>query len=107
MDRGPRRALQLVVFDRTAQLVERTRLDLTHPLARDAEMLSGLREGARDPVVEAVADPQDLLLTLAERAQQPIQLLVLELQLHQAFHGCRRLAQVLGRELLERIKARA
>ena len=57
-----------------------------------------------DAVVEAVADAQDLLLALAQRAQQPVELLVLELQLDQALDRDRRLAQVLGRELLERAR---
>src|SRR2546423_13230439 len=65
--------------DRAPQLGERAGLDLAHALARDAEVLAGLRERARDPVVEAIADAQHLLFALRPRAQEAVDLLVLEL----------------------------
>ena len=89
--------LHVLQLDRTPELVERARLDLPHALARDPEVLAGLRERARHAVVEAVADAEDLLLALAQRAQQPVDLLVLELELDETLDRGRRLAQILGR----------
>jgi len=86
--------------ERLAQFVERTRLDLTHALAGDAEALAGLLQRVRDPILEAVPDAQDLLLALAERAQQAIDLLVLELEVDQMLDRRGRPAEVLGAQLL-------
>jgi hypothetical protein len=107
VDRGPGGALDLVVFQGAAQLAERPRFDLADALARDSEVSARLGQRASDSVVEAVADSQDLLLALAERAQQPIEFLVLELELDQALDRERGLAEVLARELLERLDAGA
>src|SRR6185503_7565961 len=95
-------AVHVREVDGAAQLRQRARLDLAHALARDAEVLAGLGKRPRDAVVEAVPDAQHLFLALRQRAQQPIQLLVLELQLDQPLDAHRGTAQVLGRELLER-----
>src|SRR5437762_5926545 len=109
--RGARRArsmddlaalvVQVREVDRAPELGQRARFDLPHPLARDAEMLAGLLERPRDAVVEAVADAQDLLLALGQRAKQPVDLLVLELELDQALHRHRWPADVLGGKLFE------
>src|SRR5262245_54921159 len=101
MNRRRGAAVHLQELDGAAQLLERASFDLAHALPRDPEVSAGLRQGARDAVVESVADPEDLFLALAQRTQQPVQLLVLELELDQALHGQRRLPQVLERELLE------
>src|SRR5437867_13008270 len=106
MEGGSRLPLGVVILEGVPQLVERPRLDLPHPLARDPEVLAGLGQGASHAVVEAVADPEDLLLAPAERAQQAVELLVLELELHQALDGGRGLAEILARELLERLEPR-
>src|SRR5438093_11777565 len=80
-------------LDRVPELVEGPRLDLSDPLARDAEVLAGLGEGAGRAVVEAVADAEDLLLALGEGAEQAVDLLVLELELDQALDGGRGVAR--------------
>src|SRR5215470_12535658 len=98
--------LELLVLEGAPQLVEGACLDLAHALARDAEMEPGLGEGAGDAVVETVADAQDLFFTLAQRAQLPVDLLVLELDLDQALDRGGRLAEILGRELLEGLEPR-
>src|SRR5512143_2043795 len=95
VDGVPAHAVHLLQLDRAPQLLQRARLDLAHALARDAEEPARLGERARHAVVEAVADAHDLLLALAERAQQAADLLVLELQLDEALDRGRRLGQVL------------
>src|SRR5262249_7498096 len=107
MDHAARGPFELVDFERVAQLLEGASLDLSHPLARDPEMLSSLGQGARHPIEEAVPDAQDLLLPLTEGAQEAVQLLVLELDLDQALDRRGGLPQILGRELLEGFQARA
>src|SRR5436190_9539833 len=107
MEDAAGRPLELMVFERTPQLLECSGLDLPHPLARDTEVLACLRQRARHAVIEAVADAEDLLLALTERAQQSIELLVLELDLHQALDRRRGFAEILARELLERLQAGA
>src|ERR1051325_3853458 len=105
MDHLAALAVEVGEVDRAPELRQRARLDLADPLARDAEMLAGLLERAGDAVVETVADAQDLLLALRERAEQAVELLVLELELDQALHRHRRAADVLGGEFLERVHA--
>src|ERR1051325_4148960 len=90
MDHLAALAVEVGEVDRAPELRQRARLDLADPLARDAEMLAGLLERAGDAVVETVADAQDLLLALRERAEQAVELLVLELELDQALHRHRR-----------------
>src|SRR5215831_14201648 len=107
MQKASRRALELLELQGAPQLLEGPRFDLPHPLPRDAEVLAGLRQRTRHAVVEAVADAQDLLLALAERAQQSVEVLVLELELDQPLDRGRRLAEVLGGELLEGLEPRA
>mmetsp|Transcript_8723 Transcript_8723/g.14686 ORF Transcript_8723/g.14686 Transcript_8723/m.14686 type:complete len:397 (-) Transcript_8723:1129-2319(-) len=51
----------------SAQLLQRTRLDLAHALARHAEALPDLLERARAPVPQPVAQPQHVGLALGER----------------------------------------
>src|ERR1051325_5667780 len=96
MDHLAALAVEVGEVDRAPELRQRARLDLADPLARDAEMLAGLLERAGDAVVETVADAQDLLLALRERAEQAVELLVLELELDQALHRHRRPAAVLA-----------
>src|SRR5580765_6441528 len=74
-------AVEFLHFDRAPQLLERTGLDLAHALARDPEVFAGLLQRTRDAVLESEADAQHLLLALAERVQNAIHALVLELQL--------------------------
>src|SRR5260221_10615972 len=78
-------AVQVGEVDRAPELRQRSHLDLADSLARNAEMLAGLLERARDAVVEAVADAQDLLLALRERAEQAVELLLLQLEPHPPF----------------------
>src|ERR1043166_1785868 len=90
MDHLAALAVEVGEVDRAPELRQRARLDLADPLARDAEMLAGLLERAGDAVVETVADAQDLLLALRERAEQAVELFVLELGLDPALHRHRR-----------------
>src|SRR5512138_2386598 len=74
VDRRAALAVAVREVDRAAQLLERARLDLADALAGDAEVVPRLLQRPGDAVVEAVADADHLLLALAQRAQQPVDL---------------------------------
>src|SRR5687768_10790246 len=69
---------ELLAAAGVAQLRERLALDLADPLAGDAELAADLLEGPGVAVGEAEPELDDLLLPLAQRVQDRLELLLQE-----------------------------
>src|SRR4029079_19488679 len=91
---------EVVSIDGAAQLVEGARFDLAHALPGDAEPLAGLCERPVSAGEEAVAQPEDLFFACGERAQQAVDLLVLELDLDHLLDRMGSFAEILGGQAL-------